>query len=100
MENKARIKCMGGSFCKHQPGECTADPDFQATLKADREREGPPANYLAVFAALRKLTFIEMVALATELRDSANADTFDYTDQYEWAKLIDGVARSYKDQAA
>ncbi|AIT81205.1 hypothetical protein [Novosphingobium pentaromativorans] len=56
-------------------------------------------NAMAVFAAIRKLTFSEMVALATELRDSANADTFDYTDQYEWAKLLDGLARSYKDLA-
>jgi len=33
MERKVWARCMGGKFCKHQPGECTADPEYQAMIR-------------------------------------------------------------------
>lgn len=33
---KPLARCMGGSFCHHLPGECTADPAYQAEIAATR----------------------------------------------------------------
>ena len=41
---RARIRRMGGRFCGHAPGTCTADPDWQAYLA---EMDRPDAKAAA-----------------------------------------------------
>lgn len=47
MRGKALARCMGGSHCKHQPGECTADPAYQATI-IHREPEEIPGTLTTI----------------------------------------------------
>lgn len=32
---RAWIRCMGGRFCQHTPGTCTADPEYQAAIASN-----------------------------------------------------------------
>lgn len=41
---KPLARCMGGRYCSHQPGECTADPAYQAQIAKDRAT--PPTDDL------------------------------------------------------
>ena len=42
-EGRLLIRCMGGAFCKHGAGQCTADPEFQRYLAWQRGLR-PPAD--------------------------------------------------------
>lgn len=38
--DRALFRCMGGDHCAHLPGTCTADPEYQAQIRAE---DGAPA---------------------------------------------------------
>jgi hypothetical protein len=50
-------RCMGGKFCTHQPGECTADPAYQAMIPKPSDadlRAARRQRYLGDQEAARK----------------------------------------------
>lgn len=44
-----------------------------------------------VWDALGNLTYAEMLEVASALRDTYDPDTFDTTDAYDWAALINSA---------
>lgn len=47
IKDKHLIRCMGGKFCTHAPGTCTADPEYQAAIpkKETQTEYGPAVNF-------------------------------------------------------
>lgn len=55
-------------------------------------------NEAAVFEAIRKLTYAEMVALGGLLRGTAECGEFDPSDANDWARVLQEALDAFDDR--